>query len=419
MTRPERHAWSIVACLFVTMMFVFGSGRDGFPVFLPALLEHFHWSHTKGAWLVTTLAWSAGIAGLLVGWLLDRVDVRFILAVGALAVGIGFFGASQSTSFQPILWCYALVGAGIAAGTVMPVSFVIANWFEVNRRGLPMGVSIAGTSVGGALMALAASYIIRHQGWRTAYVALALPMLLIVIPLVLLAVRSRPPGAIGNSVAESAEGLPGLGFAEAVRTRSFWMIVVAQFCFGFTASGVSAHLIAYLEGIGYASAIAALALSLVYGFTSVGKVLMGILADRTSGRIALIADFSVRITGLALALGAYHPLIAGIFVVVFGLTLAAPLMLIPLLTVESLGLRRYGSIAGATTLALTFGSGLGALVAGRIFDLTSSYTAAFESFIAVDAIGVLAAYACLPLAIEEVRLTTRVAVSAGSLRSRA
>ena len=107
------------------------------------------------------------------------------------------------------------------------------------------------------------------------------------------------------------------------------------------------------------------------------------------------------------------------FVVVFGLTLAAPLMLIPLVTVESLGLRRYGSIAGITALALTLGSGLGALASGRIFDVTSSYAAAFEFFIVIDAIGPLASYACLPLAAEQVRLTTRTAASARSLRSRA
>jgi MFS family permease len=388
-------------------------------VLLPALLEHFRWSHTKGAWLLTTLVWSAGLAGPLVGWLLDRIEARFVLAAGALAAGIGFLGASQSNSFGAMLGCYALVGIGIAAGTVTPVSFVVANCFEPNRRGLPMGVAIAGTSVGGALVALAATCIIRFSGLRTAYVALAIPMLLVVIPLVLIMVRSRSPRSVQASVAKSAEGLPGLGIAEAVKTRSFWMIVAAQFCFGFTGSGVSAHLVAYLEGIGYASAIAALALSLVYGFTSVGKVLMGVFADRTSARIALMANFSVRMTGLFLALGAHSPAIAGMFVVVFGLTLAAPLMLIPLVTVESLGLRRYGSIAGITSLALTFGAGLGALAAGRIFDVTASYAAAFEFFIVIDAIGALASYACLPLSAEQVRLTTRTAASASSLRSHA
>ena len=89
------------------------------------------------------------------------------------------------------------------------------------------------------------------------------------------------------------------------------------------------------------------------------------------------------------------------------------------MTLESLGLRRYGSIAGLAALALNFGAGLGVLAAGRIFDVISSYAAAFEFFIVIDAIGALASYACLPLAAEQVRLTTRTAASARSLRSRA
>ena len=48
---------------------------------------------------------------------------------------------------------------------------------------------------------------------------------------------------------------------------------------------------ALARAIGYPSAIAALTLSLVYGFTSVGKVLMGVFADRTRVRIALMANF--------------------------------------------------------------------------------------------------------------------------------
>ncbi len=104
------------------------------------------------------------------------------------------------------------------------------------------------------------------------------------------------------------------------------------------------------------------------------------------------------------------------FVVVFGLTLAPPFMLIPLVTLESLGLCRYGSIAGLTALALTLQCRTRQAESSTV---TSSYAAAFEFFIVIDAIGALGSYACLPLAAEQVRLTTRTAASARSLGSRA
>ncbi len=81
---------------------------------------------------------------------------------------------------------YMMLGAGIAAGTIAPAAFVVANWFG-GRRGLAMGVT--------------ASYVIAHWGWRTAYLVFA-PVFLIVIPSVLMVVRSRPPGERRMSVAE-------------------------------------------------------------------------------------------------------------------------------------------------------------------------------------------------------------------------
>jgi hypothetical protein len=60
-------------------------------------------------------------------------------------------------------------------------------------------------TTGGMLMTLTASYVIAHWGWRTAYLAFAAPVFLIVIPSVLVVVRSRPPGERQMSVAEAAE----------------------------------------------------------------------------------------------------------------------------------------------------------------------------------------------------------------------
>jgi hypothetical protein len=66
------------------------------------------------------------------------------------------------------------------------------------------------------------------------------PVFLIVIPAVLLTVRSRPPGMQRMSVAEAAESLEGL------RTSSLWMIVLAQFLWAFATTGSVIHLIQYL-----------------------------------------------------------------------------------------------------------------------------------------------------------------------------
>lgn len=394
MTPEERRGWLLVASLFLILLLVFGGGYNTVPVFLPALLKAFpQWSHQRVSVLPSVLATSAGISVLPVGWLIDRIEARIVMVIGGLAAGGAFLIASQSDSLAPLIAAYLLLGVGISAGTVLPAAFVIANWFTA-RRGLAMGIANSGSTAGGMVMTLAAGFAIRHWGWRVAYRAVGLPMLVIAVPLVVLVVRSRPPGRTRMTVAQAAEKLAGFDTHEALRMRSFWMIALANFCFAFSATGTAIHMIAHLEGAGYSSADAALAMSLIFGFAALGKVLLGLVADRLTARHTLALDFCVQAAGIALVFLATRASLAAVFVVVYGLSVAAPLMLLPLLTAESLGLKRFGLLGGLAGLAQTVGAAIGPVASGRIFDQTGSYTAAFELCIVINLVGALAAWGC-------------------------
>ena len=196
MTPQERHRWLIVASLFLVLLLVFGGGYNTVPVFLPALLKAFpSWSHQRVSILASALAASAGLSILPVGWLVDRIEARIVMVGGAIAAGTAFLIASQSNSLAPLIGAYVLLGFGIAAGTVLPASLVIANWFT-ERRGTAMGIANAGSTTGGMVMTLVAGFLISHWSWRVAYLTIGLPMIAIAAPLVALTVRSRPPGRL-------------------------------------------------------------------------------------------------------------------------------------------------------------------------------------------------------------------------------
>ncbi len=410
MTKQERQGWIIVASLFVTLLIVFGGGYNVFTVFLPPLVQQFGWSRAQVASLQSVLAFSAGLAAPLIGWMLDRIEARVLIAGGALLAGLAYLGASIADSYFVLMCCYAVLGLGISAATLLPCSLVIANWFT-SGRGLAMGITFAGTSLGGALMALVASYAIASGGWRAGYLVLALPMLIIVTPLAFLFVRSRPASEVTVTVSQRADALPGLELNEALRTRSFWMISLAQFAFAFSASGIMAHLVAYLVGGGYTPTTAAIVVSTGFVLTSGGKLVMGFFADRLSGRVALAANFIGAGIGTILLLGVDSTAILAMFVLVFGLMMGAPLVLVPMVMVDSLGLKRFGTLAGVSGMFNTAGGVAGPLVAGLIFDATASYTIAFQIFVVTLVAGAVASYSCQPLAVEQSQLE-RVAASA-------
>jgi MFS family permease len=404
MTQQERRGWFIVASLFVVLLLVFGSGYNTVAVFVPALLRAFpRWSRAQVALLPSVLALSAGISVLPIGWLLDRVEARFVMIVGAMVSGSAFLIASRADSLRPMITAYLLMGIGISAATVLPASLVLANWFDA-RRGLAMGFAIAGTTVGGMVMTLVASSVILGRGWRIAYTALAVPMIVVVVPLVALTIRSRPPGIAKLSVAQGASRLEGFETPEALRARSFWMLAIAHFCFGFAAAGTVAHIVAYLEGVGYQPSSAALAMSSFFGCAALGKVAMGYVADRISARLALAADFAATALAFVMVFSAAHLMVLAVFIALFGVAAAAPLVLLPLLVAESLGRRRYGVLAALAGIPGTLGATVGPVVAGRIFDITGSYAGAFELFILLDVIAAIATFACQPYASQSSRV---------------
>ncbi len=409
MTPHERRGWMIVASLFTELMLVFGAGFFTSGIFFIPLLRQFGWSRAQLASVTGALQATLGITTPVFGWVLDRVEARWLMAAGVAMVGAGFVGASRINSFAPLMLCYITVGIGLGASTLLPVSLVVANWFR-ERRGIAMGIAMAGTSAGGSIMTLAAHWAIGHGGWRFGYLFLAAPMFLIAIPVLLLTVQSRPRSRSAASGKDEPKiELPGLEIGPALGARSFWMIFVIQFCFGYFAVAIVVHLPPYLVGLGYSSGVGALALSLVLICASLGKLLMGTIADRLSGRIAVALNFTITAAGFLIFLGARSPVVLALAIPILGVVIGAPIALVPFLTAECLGLKRFGSIVGLTNLAYTMGAAVGPVLSGRIYDLSHNYAAALVLFAIFALIGAAAALACSGLEEEQARLIKEIA----------
>jgi len=249
MAKRERQAWIIAVSLFISLFFLWGGGYNTAPIFLAALLKAFGWSHARVSWITGGLSLAIGVSAPITGWLLDRIEARFVMGAGALIAVLGLFCASRSHGFEPLLLSVILLGIGLGASTWLPAAIVIANWFP-DRRGMALGIVTAGMEAGGMVMAFTVGSMIATHGWRAGYFTVAVPGLLIVVPLLLIFVRTRPVGAASQSVAERADALPGYEVREALRTRTFWMLVVAQLSYGLAVGGTFHHLVACNSYIG-------------------------------------------------------------------------------------------------------------------------------------------------------------------------
>src|SRR5262245_62399428 len=79
----SRRQCLVVAALFFTLFFIFGSGYNTAGVFFTPVIKSFGWSRARMSTLQTALALAAGVSIPLIGWLLDRIEARVMMAAGA------------------------------------------------------------------------------------------------------------------------------------------------------------------------------------------------------------------------------------------------------------------------------------------------------------------------------------------------
>jgi MFS family permease len=86
-----------------------------------------------------------------------------------------------------------------------------------------------------------------------------------------------------------------------------------------------------------------------------------------------------------------------LYAVMVGLVGGAFGVLLPLLMLESLGIKRFGSLMGIAGVLSTLGYAVGPIVTGWIHDRTASYVPALWLFVGVSIVCVVACLACRPL----------------------
>jgi len=381
------------------MFLLAGGCLNSVGVFFPAFGESFRWTRFEVSLVYGSLAVGLGIGSPLAGWLLERSAARVVMGTGVLLSGLGLAVSCLAGAIWPMLGAYCAIGFGLGLSTYVPVSFVISNWFRSNR-GRWLGLVMGAQGLGAMIIAPTVGYVISSMGWRAGELVMALPTLMVVLPAVLVFVRESKAkdgtvGVNGEPLRVGGDVISGYEFNEALRTRTFWMLVLIQLGYPLAANTPFVHLVSYLEGSGYTEKIAVLSLALLAGLATVGQIAFGIAADCIGSRFALALSFALTTLSLvALILASRGKLMLVAFLISFGLTSAAGFVLVPMLLADSLGLRRFGTLSGVLAIPFTAGLALGPPGAGWIYDRTGTYFTSFEICIVIQFTCMIAAFIC-------------------------
>ena len=347
------------------------------------LSAEFGWERGDISLAITLTALSLSFAMPVAGRLVDRFGPKRILYPSILMLGCVV--ASLYFLTDSILHLYfSFICIGIAGSGTGGVAYakVVTNWFS-RRRGLALGMTMAGVGLGNAIVAPYSQFLIELTGWRLAYVGLAVTMVAITIPLVWLLLRETP-GEMGlradgddqpaRHTDNGNQKAYGLTAAEARKTHAFRIMLIAFVGIGLGINGLGIHLVPMLTDWGMAASAAALVFSVSGLCTIIGRVGAGYLADRFFAPHVAIAFSTCAICSILLLLMGVVGPAAFLIGIMLGLGSGANPNIIAYLISRYFGTRSYGELYGLIYGIHIIGSGLSPLGLGLGYDLMGSYT---------------------------------------------
>jgi MFS family permease len=356
-------------------MLAFGP-RSALGFFLTPLSAANGWGRDVYALAIAVQSLLYGAAQPFAGALADRFGAQRVIIVGALLYALGIFLMAQATSHAMLyLSAGVLVGFGLSGCSFNLVITSIAKVVPDSWRSMVFGAGTAAGSFGQFLFSPLGVGLIDAYGWQTALEIFA-GLLLLIIPLTLL--MARPRGASARAGAGLAGGVPAQTYrqalAEALRHRSYVLLVLGFFTCGFQLGFVTVHLPSYLIDRGLSAQVGGWTLGLIGLFNIIGAMTSGWLGSRMPKRYILSCIyFSRALAVIGLVTLPATPTVALIYGAVTGLLWLSSVPPTSGLVAVMFGTRWLAMLFGIAFFSHQVGGFLGVYLGGFIYERTGSY----------------------------------------------
>ncbi|WCT74525.1 MFS transporter [Sphingomonas naphthae] len=335
----------------------------------------FGWSRASLSLGLTFYAVGVFATGPWWGMLADRFGARGVATVSLLLYGGLLFGMPWLVPRAPF-WLLYLLAGGIGSGTgAVTLLKPVADRFSI-ARGIAIGIVFASIGLSAFWVPRLAVWLIGIGSWMLVYKVFA-GFAFAAIPIVWLCLpgRNALPSADAAQPGESSR--EGLSITEAARTISFWLLMAIGLSLTIGLIGLASHLIPMFHQSGASLGEAAARASML-GLSSLGgRLVVGLVLDRTRGPVVAVIVAALATAGLLLLLaGAGSPVLSLIAVLLIGFAFGSEMDMIAYFASRYFGRRAFGAIYGWLGGVIAMGGGCGALIAGAAYDHYGDYSVA-------------------------------------------
>jgi MFS family permease len=382
-----RRGWPLVVAAMlgvsIATLHVYSFGS-----FLAPLEKSFGWTRTEATSGLTLCSMVSAVLNPFGGALVDRFGARRVALIGVLLFTAAFAQLALNDGSMTRWW-----GSWLLIALLFPFisptvwSSTVARAFA-KARGLALAITLAGASLGAAVLPMVATLLVSSHGWRIAYAVIGAGACAIVLPIALLAFRA-PRSPVAKTSDLPAGPLPGLDLRRALRSPQFIKLALVSFLFVTGVMAIVVQFVTILSEKGIESTEAGRIAGVIGLASIVGRLGAGFLLDRMAG--ARIASFAFLLPIIAIGLvvfGGSDPRVALVAAAILGAAVGSELDVIAYFTTRYLGLRHYGALFGILIGIQTFGTGVSQLLVGKLHDITHGYGAALATAVGLIAISI-------------------------------
>ena len=396
-SKGSSYGWVIVAVATLALVVSNGLSIGGIPVFYKSIREDLVASGAVGtenaesfiAFGASLTFLLSGLISPLAGWLIQKFPLKNLMLLGCGILGSGLLLHANAHSAAAVYAARILMGVSLGFVGVLPCVVLVSNWF-VDRRGIALGILLTGTSIGGVVIPPMATPLIERFGWRTAMMIVSLLIWLILAPLILFFVQTKPIEVVSETDSSTLiASTDGYSLSEAIRTPTFWIFAFGAALIFYPIFVTSQQLILQTAKIGFTPWQSTFVLSGLFAVSVAGKFLFGYLSDKFEPVRVILFCTAVMFASTFLLLD-LNQTTAFLFLIPFGLGYGGAFVLIQRLVADIFGQRDYPKILGVITIGDTLGAVVGGIITGWLADkYDGDYSVGFYGVIVATGIALL------------------------------
>lgn len=381
------------ACLVGLMLAGGGFAQGAMSMVMQPLQQAFGWSRGEIGFSLTLMTWASALAMPFYGARMDKAGTRTLLLVTAGLIALVTLSLAAMTNSILLFWG-AFVALGLLNGSQVGYTKIVSGLFT-RHRGKAFAIFNAETTVVQAVLPQLLKVFLEGWGLRGLFVWLAGIKLFLAMPVLLAWLKDPEPA---GSFAGNPALLEGETLGEALRTRAFWLMTLANAGGGLVIYGLIPHLVSMMQAAGLSLSAAVNAISLMALANIVGQLTAGVVVDKVHSPKVAAAYLSVFLVGIFMvsrasaATGAW-PLYLGMVLAGFGGGSQTPMR--NYFFTRYFGLKGFAGILGTFNSISMFLTAPAPFVIGLIYDRTHSYHAAWLMLMAAASISI-ATFLILP-----------------------